>query len=707
MLQEVGRIAQPLSNPHIFSYPLHINIKFMYKYLIMYNMCKYYSKTKITSNTKYLVYEMYLLGYTLTLYLLQKVCKLVYSLSWVKDKIRSVKVNGVDTSAPVQYNLVRNKVLTCNKELRSSLKLGFPDIDFGAVGQMVQLSKIDLPETILEVRFGSLQGHAPPDSVTSDANVPQAASINQNTISSVNTTDSGFADNSDTLNQSAEQPGQTQASVSSPAITRNSSSNHSLGLSYLTDGSASEMYLGQSLVSESPLSGDEIGQIHYEAERSENSIINEYMDPHPSSPMSFIHDQPELSGENGSVYQENSWLWDMVNDAQFDQLMSDYEGIEFLRENMGGREEDLNNFIQELEIQLDNQGNPDDIFDSAGSISFDSQELAVTYSSAASSPPEPSHSQGSDITLVPGSEPDQYPPQSSPSTSSISSRERDFRNFGDRFDAENIHEYGVYPDAYIDHSFSTGSHPSSPENQPSQDDNPLAETPEIAEARFITQHNLAQFCQYQDMDMEQIVPNSTVMGASDYGESFNIMLRTAPPVQANTLSTMPWKEEAHESFLQRPHTWETNPENEEDREAIALNLEYLEYDLSIGDSILSLDVLHTRAELVNSEIIQEFVHEREAGGQTRDNPDLVIPDIDANAVIADGIWETYLLEQEYRTNPEGFPVQLSNQYGNFISIEEDYGIDIDEVHFIAQSQELTFIRNYELSQRWINPFQPP
>ena len=201
MLQEVGRVAQPLSNPHIFSYPLHINIKFMYKYLIMYNMCKYYSKTKITSNTKYLVYEMYLLGYTLTLYLLQKVCKLVYSLSWVKDKLRSVKVNGVDTSAPVQYNLVRNKVLTCNKELRSSLKLGFPDIDFGAVGQMVQLSKIDLPETILEVRFGSLQGHAPPDSVTSDANVPQAASINQNTISSVNTTDSGFADNSDTLNQ--------------------------------------------------------------------------------------------------------------------------------------------------------------------------------------------------------------------------------------------------------------------------------------------------------------------------------------------------------------------------------------------------------------------------------------------------------------------------------------------------------------------------
>ena len=175
---------------------------------------------------------MYLLGYTLTLYLLQKVCKLVYSLSWVKDKLRSVKVNGVDTSAPVQYNLVRNKVLTCNKELRSSLKLGFPDIDFGAVGQMVQLSKIDLPETILEVRFGSLQGHAPPDSVTSDANVPQAASINQNTISSVNTTDSGFADNSDTLNQSAEQPGQFQASVSSPAITRNSSSNHSLGLSH-------------------------------------------------------------------------------------------------------------------------------------------------------------------------------------------------------------------------------------------------------------------------------------------------------------------------------------------------------------------------------------------------------------------------------------------------------------------------------------------
>ena len=36
VLQEVGRIAQPLSNPHIFSYPLHINIKFMYKYLIMY-----------------------------------------------------------------------------------------------------------------------------------------------------------------------------------------------------------------------------------------------------------------------------------------------------------------------------------------------------------------------------------------------------------------------------------------------------------------------------------------------------------------------------------------------------------------------------------------------------------------------------------------------------------------------------------------------
>ena len=674
-------------------------------------ICAIFHQSKKASNTNYSVYVIHLLGYTITIYLVLRSCKLAWFLYWLKDRHRSVIVYGADTPASTQYNLDGNKLLTCFNGLRSNHKYDVSGINFGIAGQMVQPSKFDVPDIALEVRFGFLQGSDSPRSSADVSGAPQAANTNQNTNTSVNTIDSGFGNSSDTLNQSVVHPDQTLEHVPSPATTQHPRLNSLSTISHSTNTNpASVPSPDQSLVSESSLSGDEIGQLHYEAERLENSIINEFLDPHPSSPVSLIHDQSGQFDTPEADYQEGSWLWDMVNDAQFDQLMSDYEGHSFLRENMGGREEDLNNFIQELELQLDNQGNPDDIFDPEISVSSHSQGSVVAYSPLASSDLESRQSQSSDVPLVPGSELDYQPTQSSTSTvSSISSRERDFRNFGDRFDAEHIHEFGVYPDAYIDYSFSTVSQASSPEDQSPLDESFSSPTPggEVEEARLVVQHNLAQLHRYQDTETEQIVPDHVESVATDYADNLNTMLRAEPPLQAIDRSLTLQEEAEEDIFLQRPHNWETNPESKVDPTAIALNLEYLDHELSIEDNVLSLDVLHTRADIANDRLIQEYEHEIEAGGQTSDNPDLLVSDIDANAIIADGVWETYLLEQEYRTNPEGFPVLIGNQYGNFISIEEDYGVDIDEIHSIAQAQDLSFIRSYELSHDWIHPFQPP
>ena len=62
-------------------------------------------------------------------------------------------------------------------------------------------------------------------------------------------------------------------------------------------------------------------------------------------------------GDNAS-----SWLWELINDDQFDQLISDDNGRNFIRNFAGGNEEHLDAFIQEMEIQLENQGQPDEIF---------------------------------------------------------------------------------------------------------------------------------------------------------------------------------------------------------------------------------------------------------------------------------------------------------------------------------------------------------
>ena len=711
VLQEVGQTVQLPCNPCIFPYPIHTNNKFMSSHLKMNIMCAILHQLKKASNTNYSVYVIHLLGYTTTIYLVHRFCKLAWFLYWSKDQQKSVIVNGAETSAPTRYSSDGNKLLTCFNILRSNHKHDISDINFGIAGQMVQPSKFDVPAVALEVRFGFLQGSASPRSNADASGAPQAANTNQNINASVNTIDSGLGNSSDTLNQSVVHPDQTLGHVSSPAAAHNPGLNSLSTISYSTNASpVSVSSPDQSLVSESSLSGDEIGQLHYEAERLENSIINEFLDPHPSSPVSLTHDQTGQFDPPETDYQEGSWLWDMVNDAQFDQLMSDYEGHSFLRENMGGREEDLNNFIQELELQLDNQGNPDDIFDPAVSASSDNQGSVVTYSPLASSNLDSRQSQNSDVPLVPGSEPDYQLTQSSISTvSSISSRERDFRNFGDRFDAEHIHEFGVYPDAYIDYSFSTASQVSSPEVQSPLDESFPSPTlrGEVEEARLVIQHNMAQLHRCQDTETEQIVPDHTESAAMDYVDNLDTMLRAEPPLQTSDRSLTFQEESEEDIFLQRPHSWETNPENEVDRMAIALNLEYLDYELFTEDSVLSLDVLHTRADIANDRLIQEHEHEVEAGGQISDNPDLLVSDIDANAIIADGIWETYLLEQEYRTNPEGFPVLIGNQYGNYISIEEDFGVDIDEIHSTAQAQDLAFIRSYELSHDWIHPFQPP
>ena len=148
------------------------------------------------------------------------------------------------------------------------------------------------------------------------------------------------------------------------------------------------------------------------------------------------------------------------------------------------------------------------------------------------------------------------------------------------------------------------------------------------------------------------------------------------------------------------------PEDEVDESELAANLGYLEAERLQNHLVENLSLIHTRHDLRIESAIQEFENACEAGGCWDDNPDLLIPEIDANQVIAAGIWETYQAEQEYLLNPEGFPTDEGNYFGTFISIEDDLGIDTDLIHAVAAMEELNLIHDFELSQSY-PARQPP
>ena len=122
--------------------------------------------------------------------------------------------------------------------------------------------------------------------------------------------------------------------------------------------------------------------------------------------------------------------------------------------------------------------------------------------------------------------------------------------------------------------------------------------------------------------------------------------------------------------------------------------------------IYNLSLIHTRAEICETSIVQEYEEYEEAGGSIEANPDLLSPELDADAIEAAHVWEEYLIEQESLSNPENFPVHLSNHFGNFISLEEDYGIEVDVLHTVANNQLLSHITEFELSQA-VAPKKPP
>ena len=302
--------------------------------------------------------------------------------------------------------------------------------------------------------------------------------------------------------------------------------------------------------------------------------------------------------------------------------------------------------------------------------------------------------------------------------SSISSRERDFRNFGDRFGSEHVHEYGMYPDAYLGYSSSQDLSPSyyDPPSSPgdaSEASYPDTDEEALDDVRTILRHNMSQITQiHPSIDLEQgVVPDQQGDEIEGYVNRIREIRSRRPDRSLRAHSSSPdripriqirYEPSQDPSNLVRT-SW---PEKEVDESELAANLEFLETELLQEDLTYNLTLLHTRSEIENDRVIQEFQEDWEAGGRLEDNPDLLIPEIDANQIIAAGIWENFLTEQEYLLNPEGFPTDIGNSHGNFIDTEDDLGIEADRIHALAASEEIDLVEDFELSQMVYNR-KPP
>ena len=632
----------------------------------------------------------------------------------------------------------------------------------GTIEYIFQLSEFEPSEVDLVVRHGSIHrtNSDPSTGMNSedDQSDGQPESINNEGSHGSEVTNAfDTTDGSDTLNQSensnnAELPPAPLTCFPTPLAPGQSGGTWTSGLkgdfcdehlnsSVETPTSTSTLDRSLSMTdssNDSPLSSEGISFIHMEAEAETEQIIDEYRSATQLSQASSNQGEisPFSASYEASDNAPSSWLWELINDDQFDQLISDDNGRNFIRNFAGGNEEHLDALIQEMEIQLENQGHPDEIF--APFEAIHNPGLSPVLSPEFR-PGEGLGSQTSEDThIVPDNNLDNASLLSnetrstaenvtvgidnhrilSQGESSISSRERDFRNFGDRFGSEHVHEYGMYPDAYLGYSSSQDLSPSYYDPPASPRDVSEASYPDtdeeaLDEVRVILRHNMSQITQtHPIIDLEQgVVPNQQEDEIEGYVNRIREIRSRRPnsSLRAHGCSSerTPGIRIRYEPGRDLRDPIRTSwPENEIDESELAANLEFLETELLQENLTYNLTLFHTRSEIESDRVIQEFQEDWEAGGRLEDNPDLLIPEIDASQIVAAGIWENFLIEQEFLLNPEGFPTDIGNSYGNFIDIEDDLGIEVDRIHALAASEETDLVKDFELSQMVYNK-KPP